>query len=52
MDVKDIFKEIIENLEKASYNHAGYGVDNAISTEKAIDIVESGLEKYLNVNSK
>ena len=47
MNVGNIFNEIIDKLEKASYNHAGYGVDNAIDADKAIGIVEEGLEKYL-----
>ena len=38
--------KVVEQLEKASYNHADYGTDNAVDTETAIQIVkDSGINE-------
>lgn len=44
----DVFKEIIERLEKAAYNHADYGTDMAIDKYKVISIIENIAEEYNN----
>ena len=44
--MKQIFDWLREQIREAEYNHALYGTDFAVNTEKAIDIIDEAEAKW------